>query len=399
MNFQCPICGMFSASVFLSRENVPVHQNLLFKKEHDAVKIARGTLSISICHNCGFVFNADFDASLLSYDKKYENTQSYSAVFEEYLDDSIDYLINQRGVKNRRIIEVGCGKGHFLQKLIERGNNSGVGFDPSYIGPLEKLDGRLQFRREFYDESSADLVADIVICRHVIEHIGSPLDMLRTVQRALVNSPQAQVFFETPDVEWILKNQVVWDFFYEHCTYFSGSSIRLAFEKSGFLVENIKTIFGNQYFWVEARPTLKSIPLHLNIKQVAGLAELSDKFAEANTSLISLWKNRLIEMRSHGDITVWGAGAKGVTFANLFDPKRKLISCMIDINPQKQNKFLPGTGHPILNYHTLIQNNIKSVVILNPNYRREIESLLKETKVKDVEIFEFTSGDNNENSY
>lgn len=396
MNYWCPVCEMRAASVFLRRENVPVHQNFLFEKEQEAINIARGTLSIAICHHCGFVFNADFDASLLSYDEKYENTQSYSPVFEKYLDDSVDYLVSQRGVKNRRVIEVGCGKGHFLQKLVERGDNLGIGFDPSYIGPLEKLDGRLYFRKEFYDEAVADLVADVIVCRHVIEHIGNPPGMLETIRRALVNSPHAQVFFETPDVEWILKNQVVWDFFYEHCSYFNTPSIRLAFEKSGFFVEDIRNIFGNQYFWVEARPA--SEPKILSLKDADNLTELALQFSEANAKLLLLWKEKLIDLHAQGNIAIWGAGAKGVTFANLFDPGKNLISYIIDINPQKQNKFLPGTGHPIIGYHKLLQKNISSVIILNPNYRQEIEKLLRQSGLNGIMIYEFISGVKNENN-
>mgnify|MGYP001383975022 CR=1 FL=1 len=397
MNYQCPICGTQAANEFLRRENVPVHQNFLFEIEQDAVNIARGILSIAICHYCGFVFNADFDESLLSYDEKYENTQSYSHVFEKYLDESVDYLVNKKGVKNQHVVEVGCGKGHFLQKLVEQGGNSGIGFDPSYIGPLEKLGGKLNFKRNFFDETSADLVADIIICRHVIEHIGNPLGMLGAVRRALVNSPHAQVFFETPDVAWILKNQVVWDFFYEHCSYFSRPSIRLAFEKSGFLVDEIKTIFGNQYFWIEARPTME--PRLLSLKNVDSLVELAQKFSEVNVKLLALWKEKLIKIRAHGNIAIWGAGAKGVTFANLCDPEMELISYIIDINPQKQNKYLPGTGHPIVGYHELLQKNIRSIIILNPNYRREIENLLEQSGASDMMIYEFISGVENENRY
>ncbi len=379
MNYQCPICRMHAAKLFLRRDNVPVYQNLLFEEERQAINIARGTLSVAICHHCGFVFNADFNTPLLSYDEKYENTQSYSSVFEKYLDDRIDYLVNKKGVKNCRVIEVGCGKGHFLRKLVEQGENSGIGFDPSYIGPLETLGGKLHFKRKFYDDSSTDLVADIIICRHVIEHIASPLNMLGTIRRALANSPHAQVFFETPDVEWILKNQVVWDFFYEHCSYFSTQSIRLAFEKSGFIVDDIKNIFGSQYFWVDARPT--SEPRILALKNMNDLTKLAQRFSEAETKLMSLWKEQLIKIHAHGNIAVWGAGAKGVTFANLVDPKRELITCVVDLNPQKQGNYLPGTGHPIVDYRQLGDLGVTTAILMNPNYREENLELLREAQI------------------
>jgi len=395
MIHQCPICGTSVVNRFLERENVPVHQNFLFKEEQDAVNIARGTLSAILCHFCGFVFNADFDASLLSYDEKYENTQSYSPIFEKYLDDRVDYLVNNKCIRNLHIIEVGCGKGHFLEKLVQRGGNSGIGFDPSYIGPFEKLGGKLNFKRKFYDETSAGIVADVIICRHVIEHIGNPLGMLKTIRKALANSPHAQVFFEIPDVTWILKNQVVWDFFYEHCSYFSAPSIRLVFEKSGFLVDEVKTIFGGQYFWVEAHTTVE--PSFHTPKNVDSLIELVQKFSEAEVKLSTLWRENLVKLRADGKIAIWGAGAKGVTFANLFDPKKDLISLIIDINPQKQNKFLPGTGHPIIGYHELLKRDIKSVIILNPNYRKEIENLLQESGADNINIHEFISGVLHEN--
>ncbi len=214
--------------------------------------------------------------------------------------------------------------------------------------------------------------------------------MLRNVHRALANSPHAQVYFETPDVEWILKNQVVWDFFYEHCSYFNNSSIMLAFEKSGFIVYEIKNIFGNQYFWVEAHPT-SNTNVH-PCKSAEKNTVLALEFSEDNSKLLSLWRDKLIKMHEHGNIAIWGAGAKGVTFANLLDPTQNLISCVVDINPQKQNKFLPGTGHPIIGQSDLKQNNISSVIVLNPNYRQEIENLLAQSGVTDIAVYEFISG-------
>ena len=390
MKYLCPICEVKEGELFLQRENVPVQQHLLFEEEEAATNIARGKLSIAICHSCGFVFNAAFDPLLLTYDEKYENTQSFSPAFEAFLDDRINYLVKEKGVRNCRVIEVGCGKGYFLQKLIERGNNSGVGFDPSYTGPLELLGGKLRFVRSFYDEKSADLVADVIICRHVIEHIAKPLDLLRVIHRTLVSSPTAQVFLETPDVKWILKGQVVWDFFYEHCSYFCPVSIKLAFESSGFLVEGIKNIFSEQYLWVEARATSES-RVSSSKEEVKFLTGLAQKFVEVDTKQLLYWKEELTKMKKGGNIAIWGAGAKGVTFSNMFDPHREWISCIVDLNPLKQNKYLPGTGHPIVSYQELAQQDIKSVIILNENYRQEIEVLLKKSGMSDIQIRQLKS--------
>src|SRR5690606_527096 len=153
---------------------VPVHQNVLFDTQEEATSIPKGGLSIVVCQNCSFVFNSNFSSSLMNYDQDYENTQSYSSLFEEYINDSVRYLVHERGLSNKKVVEVGCGKGIFLKKLVEQGNNIGIGFDPSYVGPLEELSGRLTFYKEFFDENSINISPEFVICRHVIEHLDSP---------------------------------------------------------------------------------------------------------------------------------------------------------------------------------------------------------------------------------
>jgi hypothetical protein len=75
-------------------------------------------------------------------------------------------------------------------------------------------------------------------------------------------------------------------------------------------------------------------------------------------------------------IAIWGAGAKGVTFANLIDPQSQRIACVVDVNPNKQGHFVPGTGHPIVGPMDVQAHGIRTALVLNPNYIYEIESLL-----------------------
>jgi hypothetical protein len=134
---QCPICTSEQTQVCLSQTNAPVHQHLIFKKHEDALKMRRGNISLCVCNDCGFVFNSSFDANNLSYDQQYDNTQLSSPYFQSYVDSLVHDLIYKHNVQNSRIIEVGCGKGAFLRALVsaEGAHNTGIGFDPSYIGP------------------------------------------------------------------------------------------------------------------------------------------------------------------------------------------------------------------------------------------------------------------------
>lgn len=378
---RCPVCNSSSINKFLSRKNVPVHQNLPLNDQKDAIKIRRGDLNLTLCEECGFIFNTTFDLSKLEYGNKYDNTQDFSSVFDRYLSDLVKYFVFDKNIQNLRIVEVGCGRGAFLRKLVDNKEwkNIGDGFDPSYIGPESDLEGRLNFHRNYYDENCARIAADIVICRHVIEHVPEPIKLLLTIKKALNNSSAPRVFFETPDVEWILKNHVVWDFFYEHCSLFTKNSLKTAFEIAGFKVENVKNVFEDQYILLEA--TIDKTKTIKVTKKIENISALTKKFSEFEKGLLNNWLKKIKKIHSRGKICIWGAGAKGVTFANMIDPNRKLIDCLIDLNPNKQGKFIPGTGHPIVNYKDIKLRKIEAAILMNPNYYKENIELLKESKI------------------
>jgi SAM-dependent methyltransferase len=375
------VCDNAHVKPFLQRAQVPVHQNLVVTSQDAARMVTRGELDLVICETCGFVFNQAFDLSRLSYGEDYDNTQSCSAYFDAYLDGLAQDMVERQGVRNCTIVEVGCGKGYFLRKLVNypRANNKGFGFDPSYVGPPIDLDGRLQFRTCYYDQSCTDIAADVVVCRHVIEHVPEPLEILRSVRAALASSPKARVFFETPCVEWILRHRVIWDFFYEHCSLFTAVSLGLAFRRAGFAVERVEHIFGGQYLWLEARLADimdEALPIPSQI------VRLATAYATDEQKLRENWLARLRDLGQNGKVAVWGAGAKGATFANLVDPGCTLIDCVVDLNPNKQGRFIPGTGHPIVAPADLPVRGVANAVLMNPNYRQENLQLLAEAGIE-----------------
>lgn len=381
---RCPVCDSSRLYTFLRREQVPVHQNLIVKEQMTAVEVDRGDLRLVVCQQCGFIFNASFDLSKLSYGPNYDNTQTHSSFFSDYVDGLVRYLLLDKGIRNRQIVEVGCGKGYFLRRLIEAegSGNTGYGFDPSYVGPAVELDGRLHFEKRFYDAECVDIPADVVICRHVIEHVPDPIGLLRTIRSAMPHaSGGLQVFFETPSGEWILQNRVFWDFFYEHCSYFTAGSLGTAFERAGFQVQDVRHIFGGQYLWLEATAGDLIPATHpAEDETIFGLCERLGRF---ENRLIEMWR---AELRTHaGRVALWGAGAKGVTLANLVDPGRELIACVVDLNPQKVGGFIPGTGHPIVSHLDLPKYEVHAAILTNPNYRDEILAELRKARL-DVDL-------------
>lgn len=385
---ECPVCGSDAPEGFLRRGGVPAHQNLVMRDPGAALAAERGDLDLACCPRCGFVFNRAFDPARLSYGADYDNTQTCSPSFRGHVEGLVRHLVDERGVRGCRIVEVGCGQGDFLVRLVQAAGEgaTGVGFDPAYTGPDTVLDGRVRFERRFYGPECADVPADVVVCRHVIEHVPRPVELLRSVRAALEGAGRARVYFETPTVEWILRHRVVWDFFYEHCSYFSAASLSTAFQAAGFAVDEVREVFGGQYLWIEGSAGGPAPEVEMRPGEVPGLARA---FSQAEPRIRGSLRAQVERWAADGGVALWGAGAKGATLAALMDPDRRLVRCVVDLNPQKQGRYLPATGHPIVDYRALAGLGVRTAVLMNPNYRAENERLLREAGL-DVALTELT---------
>ena len=365
----CPVCGGGDSEVFLERRGVPVHQNLLFRTPEEAAQAARGDLVMAICLTCEFIFNSAFDPELLQYGADYENDQTHSPAFDAHVDALVRMLVETRGVRDSEIVEVGCGNGYFLRRLVSwpASGNTGIGYDPSYRGPSTELDGRLRFERRSYGNGETGVRPNVVLSRHVIEHIAEPRRLMEAIRSAIGGSHEVRLFLETPSVGWILRNRVIWDFFYEHCSLFDHGSMARLLNKAGFEVLSLETIFNEQYLWVEARPG--------NETYVASgsLLQLARDFGSSQQQEVKKWRDKVASLAAKGKVALWGAGAKGVTFAGLIDGGRELIDCLIDINPEKQGRYVPLSAHPIVDVRTAHERGVRHAVLMNPNY--ELETL------------------------
>lgn len=350
-----------------------MHQNSLLADRAAARAVTRGDLVLVACHGCGFVHNRAFDSGRLSYGAEYDNAQTHSPAFRDYVDGLVRRLLDDDGVRGRRIVEVGCGDGYFLRRLVDDPalDNTGIGFDPSYGGPA--AEDRLRFERRFYDADCAHEVADVVVCRHVIEHVPDPVAMLNTVRLALANSRHARVYFETPGFEWIMAGDAIWDLFYEHCNYFTASSLTAAFEAAGFTVARVDHVFGGQYLWLEARLADDAVAPPID---AGALAAAAAQFGAREAATLARLDHELGTLAAGRRAAIWGAGAKGVTLANLLDPVGDRFDCVIDINPNKQGGYIAGGGHKIVGLQEALDRGVDVAVLTNPNYRPEIEAMV-----------------------
>jgi len=371
----CPICSTEVSSRFLKQPGVPTNCSALHATAEAAQSVPRGDIELAFCSNCGMIFNAAFEREQVTYDVSYENSLRFSPTFCEYADSLAARLVETHGLRGKRIVEVGCGDGEFLRTICRKGGNSGAGFDPSFAGILD--DPNIAIIRNSYDDLAADTPADFVCCRHVLEHIQQPRDLLLQVHRALSGRAGSAAYFEVPDAIAVLSGTAIWDVIYPHCNYFTAVSLAGLFEACHFTVHNITMSFGQQYLAIEASPRTNSTPLRPSYRSldIQKLSRVVDRFRLHFRETVEQWARFLEYAHAEGRrVVLWGAGAKAVTFLNTI-PGASRVASVVDLNPRKQGSFVPGTGHQVIAPKALGCTQPDILITLNPVYEGEIRRI------------------------
>jgi SAM-dependent methyltransferase len=375
----CPCCHSDGLDVFHEQASIPVHSCRLVETREDALSFPRGSLRLALCHECGFIANVAYESRLQDYGLDYEETQGFSPTFQEFARALAVQWIERYDLREKRILEIGCGKGEFLALLCELGENAGVGIDPAFVETrlTSTAAERMSFIRDLYDERYADLEADAIVCRHTIEHIAPVADFLALIRRTIGERTEIAVLFDLPDARRIFREPAFWDVYYEHCSYFTAGSLARLFRRSGFRVIALERAYDDQYLVLEAVPGSDdgSRPLSLE-ESPQELAEDVARFRRSFAETTTRWRDLLSAARADGGRTaIWGAGSKGVSFLTTLAMGDE-VAYAVDINPYKQGMFLAGTGHAVVGPAHMTEEPPDLVVAMNSIYLREIRAEL-----------------------
>ncbi|MDY6949992.1 MAG: class I SAM-dependent methyltransferase [Thermodesulfobacteriota bacterium] len=358
---------------------VPVHCNLLWKTRDQALSAPKGDIRLAFCRVCGHVFNVAFDPGVMQYSQDYDNSLHFSPRFQQYATSLAKRLVRRHELYDKDIIEIGCGKGDFLVLLCDLGGNRGVGFDKSYVFKNGNRRTRkdIKFVQDFYSDHYAGYRTDMICCRHVLEHIPSPRNFLANI-RQIIGSSCPVLFFEVPNVMYTLRDLGIWDVIYEHCSYFSPGSLAYVFTSSGFEVMDLRDAFTGQFLNVETRPTNQLTPSdNPTSHDMEQLARHVGLFKKRFLQKLHACQTKLALMaRKKQRAVVWGAGSKGVTFLNAIATCDH-IQYVVDINPHKHGKFVPGTAQQIVEPDFLGDYRPDTIIVMNPIYLEEIRRIVK----------------------
>jgi SAM-dependent methyltransferase len=321
---------------------LPLFQNKLFATEEEARTCACGDIDLVQDERTGLVFNAAFRPELLDYDLAYDNEQSLSPRFQQHLAEVITIL--EQEVGRDEIVEVGCGKGYFLEQLEGAGFDV-LGVDPTYEGQSPKVI-KEYFRPDLGVRGKA------LVLRHVLEHIANPYAFLKLLRDA--NGGGGLIYIEVPCLEWIQEHKAWFDVFYEHVNYFRMADFMRLFGD----VRRAEKTFGRQYLSIVADLASLREP----VREPDDHMQFPESFAAS------------IENKPRMPYVIWGGGSKGVIFSLLMSRAGFRPDAVIDINQKKQGRYLPVTGLKIMPPNVLADlPRDTTVYVMNGNYLAEIQ--------------------------
>ncbi len=323
--------------------NFPVFQNRMYESETAARHCPRGDIRLVEDARTGLVRNAAFDPELLVYDAHYQNEQGLSPAFRAHLDDVADLVLEH--MRGQRVIEIGCGKGGFLNMLAGRGLDV-TGYDPAYEGDDPRI------VPDLFGAGARAPEAGGFVLRHVLEHIPDPVAFLRKVARA--NGGQGLVYIEVPCLDWICENSAWYDIFYEHVNYFRLSDFGRMFER----VLHADRGFGGQYLCVLADLAKLRPPGRDPSDRAALPVDLTPWF-------------------DGPDPLVWGAGSKGVIYSLLRGRAGCGVAGVTDINPAKQGHFLAASALLVEAPDRALERLPPGtpILVMNPMYLDEVRRM------------------------
>lgn len=353
----CRLCRFaLSTQPSIKLENIPRGGHVLPKS--DQLDADFGVdLEVYECENCGLVQIA---AESLVYADQVGSAHASSPGMLSHRKRQAYELVERFNLRDKNILEVGCGDGHFMESLAEAGAIP-FGIEPSERATELGREHGLKIQEGYMGKNVhiEGYPFDAFVTMHVLEHAPDPNDFLQGVYENLTGDGVGLI--EVPSFEQTLENQRIYDFITDHLSYFSVKTLRFALEKNGFNVLDIQRDWGGEHI--------------VAIVQKQEQERLAD-FRMGVNFLIGEMLTFIKNYSSKGKrVAIWGASTNGVTLLSL--AQFQGIVYIVDSSPHKQNRFTPVSHLPIVEPSRLKTDPVDAIMVIATRFTDEIVNQLK----------------------
>jgi hypothetical protein len=323
---------------------VPANSSRFMGTVEEARREPTARLALAWRDDDPYVFNAAFDPTLIRHDDSYCTTvvDLDGRVQLPTLDhfDAVASLVD-----GDRIIDIGCGRGEFVDALRARGFVS-IGYDPVLKADTEHLRARYW--------TPADERADLYVMRCVLPHIPDPWSWIRAMGEM---HPEALLLVEYQRLEWMVEHGIWYQLCHDHVNQFRAADFLARFEV--FADGEFK---GGEWGWTLLRPSSYRDPA-----MGGDPPDLSTLFARRDSDL-----------DAPGVVVPWGAAGKGIVLAHALLQAGAEVPYAIDADPGRQGLHMEVSGVPILDPRRGVELLPRDgrVWVCNPNHAADVAAFM-----------------------
>ncbi|MDP1812026.1 MAG: class I SAM-dependent methyltransferase [Sediminibacterium sp.] len=344
-------------------------------------------LKVVVCESCRLVQTEENSDPSELFNEEYAYFSSFSTMWLKHAEEYVNVMFNRFELnKDSHVVEVASNDGYLLQFVNQKGAQS-LGIEPTAGTAAAARQKGVETIEEFFGVSTAqNLVeqgkqADLMAANNVLAHVPDINDFINGF--CILLKPKGVATFEFPHLMQMIGQNQFDTIYHEHFSYLSLTAVMQIFSANGlsvFDVDELGTHGGSLRVFAQRSDTgihlitIKVAEL-LDRETAAGInqTEYYQGFQQNADKVKNDFLSFLLEAKRQGKkVAAYGAAAKGNTLMNYAGVRPDLISFVVDRNPAKQSKFMPGSRIPIVTEDFLHTEKPDFVIILPWNLKTEI---------------------------
>ncbi|MCT7990067.1 class I SAM-dependent methyltransferase [Laspinema olomoucense] len=358
-------------------------------------------LRVLVCESCWLVQTEDFAHANELFDADYAYFSGFSSSWLAHCDRYVSEMVERFGLnQDSYVVEVAANDGYLLQYVQGRGIPC-LGIEPTASTAAAARHKGISIVEEFFGTDLAKKLAsegkqaDLTVANNVLAHVPNINDFVAGF--AILLKPQGVATFEFPHLLRLMEENQFDTIYHEHFSYLSLTAVKQVFTTnclSIFDVEEHPTHGGSLRVFAQhpdsgVHPVSSRVEKLLNRELKLGISN-ADYYADFQTKINQV-KNDfltfLLEAKRQGKVVAgYGAAAKGNTLMNYAGIRPDLISFIVDRNPAKQGKFMPGSRIPIVEESYIKKVQPDFVVILPWNLKTEVMKQLEYIRARGAQF-------------
>jgi SAM-dependent methyltransferase len=349
-------------------------------------------LKVLVCDKCWLAQTEDTTGKEVLFDADYSYFSSFSSTWLQHAERYVVNMQARFGLnETSHVVEVAANDGYLLQYVKARGISC-LGIEPTASTAAAARSKGIDIVEDFFgvrlarELAAQGLQADLTAANNVLAHVPDINDFVAGF--AVLLKPKGVATFEFPHLLQLLAENQFDTIYHEHFSYLSLTAVSSIFSHNGltvFDVEELTTHGGSLRVFAQRSDFVTQTVAHrvaemMAREKAAGMTtpDYYAGFQSRADQIKNAFLAFLIEAKNAGKkVVAYGAAAKGNTLLNYAGVRPDLLPWVIDLNPAKQGKYLPGSRIPIIDETRLREERPDYVLILPWNLLGEVMEQLE----------------------